>query len=246
MSVQTPSKKKVVAVAITTVALTVGSFGVAQASQKSTKATRTSISFVGNPNQAGKPDRSAELSALLSTLVSKGTITQAQADAIVAAAKSAEAARDALRPAKGMKGDRAAKLALIESTLGTDTKTVLTRMQAGESLATIAGAKKDALITALVADETKRIDAAVTAGALTAAQATTLKANLVAHVTAEVNAVRPMGGPRGEMKGGHDDRGGKGGMKGDRGSGRGKGGPMGGPMGGAPVIPAPTATTSSN
>ena len=241
-SVQRSSKKKVVAVAITTVALTVGSFGVAQASQKSTKVSRTSISVVGNPGQAGKPDRSAELSALLSTLVSKGTITQAQADAVVAAAKSAEAARDALRPVKIMKGDRDAKLTLIASTLGTDTKTVLTRMQAGESLATIAGAKKDALITALVADETKRIDAAVTAGALTAAQATTLKANLLAHVTAEVNAVRPMGGPRGEMKDGHGDRGGKGGMKGDRGPGRGKGGPMGG----APVIPAPTATTSSN
>ena len=242
MSVQRSSKKKVVAVAITTVALTVGSFGVAQASQKSTKVSRTSISVVGNPGQAGKPDRSAELSALLSTLVSKGTITQAQADAVVAAAKSAEAARDALRPVKIMKGDRDAKLTLIASTLGTDTKTVLTRMQAGESLATIAGAKKDALITALVADETKRIDAAVTAGALTAAQATTLKANLLAHVTAEVNAVRPMGGPRGEMKDGHGDRGGKGGMKGNRGPGRGKGGPMGG----APVIPAPTATTSSN
>ena len=241
-SVQRSSKKKVVAVAITTVALTVGSFGVAQASQKSTKVSRTSISVVGNPGQAGKPDRSAELSALLSTLVSKGTITQAQADAVVAAAKSAEAARDALRPVKIMKGDRDAKLTLIASTLGTDTKTVLTRMQAGESLATIAGAKKDALITALVADETKRIDAAVTAGALTAAQATTLKANLLAHVTAEVNAVRPMGGPRGEMKDGHGDRGGKGGMKGNRGPGRGKGGPMGG----APVIPAPTATTSSN
>lgn len=242
MSVQTASKKKVVAVAITTVALTVGSFGVAQASQKSTKVTRTSISVVGNPGQAGKPDRSAELSALLATLVSKGTLTQAQADAVVAAAKSAEAARDALRPAKvgkGMKGDRDAKLTLIASTLGTDTKTVLTRMQAGESLATIAGAKKDALITALVADETKRIDAAVTAGALTAAQATTLKTNLLAHVTAEVNAVRPIGEPRDGMKG---DRGGKGGMKGDRGPGRGKGGPMGG----APVIPAPTATTSSN
>jgi polyhydroxyalkanoate synthesis regulator phasin len=239
MSVQAPSKKKVVAVAITTVALTVGSFGVAHASQKSTKVSRTSISVVGNPNQAGKPDRSAELSALLSTLVAKGTITQAQADAVVAAAKSAEAARDALRP---IKGDRDAKLTLIASTLGTDTKTVLTRMQAGESLATIAGAKKDALITALVADETKRIDAAVTAGALTAAQATALKANLVAHVTAEVESTRPLGGPRGEMKGDHGDRGGKGGMKGNRGPGRGKGGPMGG----APVIPAPTPTTSSN
>lgn len=242
MSAQRSSKKKVVAVAITTVALTVGSFGVAQASQKSTKVTRTSISVVGNPGQAGKPDRSAELTALLSTLVSKGTITQAQADAVVAAAKSAEAARDALRPAKigkGMKGNLDAKLTLIASTIGTDTKTVLTRMQAGESLATIAGAKKDALITALVADETKRIDAAVAAGALTAAQATTLKSNLVAHVTAEVNAVRPIAGGKGAMKG---DRGGKGAMKGDRGPGRGKGDPMGG----APVIPAPTATTSSN
>ena len=246
MSTETLSKKKVFAVAITTVALTVGSFGAASAAQKSTKVSRTSISTVSNPGQAGKPDRSAELSALLATLVSKGTITQAQADAVVAAAKSAEAARDALRPAKGgmkdsMKADLDAKLALIASTLGTDTKTVLTRIQAGDSLATIAGAKKDALITALVADETKRIDAAVTAGKLTAAQATTLKANLTAHVTDEVNAVRPMGGPNGGIKG---DRGGKGEGKG----GPGHGGPRGGKGGpaGAPVIPAPTATTASN
>ena len=241
MSTETLSKKKVFAVAITTVALTVGSFGAAGAAQKSTKVSRTSISTVSNPGQAGKPDRSAELSALLATLVSKGTITQAQADAVVAAAKSAEAARDALRPAMGgmkdsMKANLDAKLALIASTLGTDTNTVLTRLKAGDSLATIAGAKKDALITALVADETKRIDAAVTAGKLTAAQATTLKANLVAHVTEEVNATRPMGG-KGDRDG---DRGGK--------SGRGHDGGKGGAMGGAPKIPAPTptATTSSN
>ena len=244
MSTETLSKKKVFAVAITTVALTVGSFGAAGAAQKSTKVSRTSISTVSNPGQAGKPDRSAELSALLATLVSKGTITQAQADAVVAAAKSAEAARDALRPAMGgmkdsMKANLDAKLALIASTLGTDTNTVLTRLKAGDSLATIAGAKKDALITALVADETKRIDAAVTAGKLTAAQATTLKANLVAHVTEEVNATRPMGG-KGDRDG---DRGGKSG----RGHDGGKGG-KGGAMGGAPKIPAPTptATTSSN
>ena len=241
MSTEKLSKKKVFAVAITTVALTVGSFGAAGAAQKSTKVSRTSISTVSNPGQAGKPDRSAELSALLATLVSKGTITQAQADAVVAAAKSAEAARDALRPAMGgmkdsMKANLDAKLALIASTLGTDTNTVLTRLKAGDSLATIAGAKKDALITALVADETKRIDAAVTAGKLTAAQATTLKANLVAHVTEEVNATRPMGG-KGDRDG---DRGGK--------SGRGHDGGKGGAMGGAPKIPAPTptATTSSN
>ena len=80
-------------------------------------------------------------------------------------------------------------------------------------VAAIAGAKKDALITALVADETKRIDAAVTAGKLTAAQATTLKSTLTARVTTQVNAVRPMG-PKGGDKGDRGHSGPKGGSKG--------------------------------
>ena len=236
------SKKKVFAVAITTVALTAGTFGVAGAATKSTKVSKTTITSVANPRMAGKPDHVAELTTLLATLVTKGTITQSQADAIIAAAKTAEAARDALRPEMGPKGGIVGavdqKLTLVATTLGLDTTTVLTRLKAGETLATIAGTKKDALIAALVADETKRIDAAVTAGTLTAAQATTLKANLVAHVTAEVNATAPVGGPQG----------GKGGMKGGKG-GRGHGGPMGGMNGGttgAPAIPAPAATTASN
>jgi len=114
-------------------------------------------------------------------------------------------------------------------------------LQAGESLAQIAGAKKDALIAALVADETKRIDAAVTAGTLTAAQATELKANLVAHVTEEVNAVGGKGpfgkGPKGP-KGDRDGRGGHG---------HDHRGPKGGSMGGAtaPTLPTPTATTGA-
>ncbi len=229
------SKKKVVAIAITTVALTAGSFGVATAASKTTKVSQTTVRTISNPNAAGKVGRGAELSALLATLVSKGTITQAQADAIVAAHTAADAARDALRPAKdGLKGPFGDKLTVIASTLGTDTTTVLTRLKAGESLATIAGAKKDALITALVADETKKIDAAVTAGTLTSAQATELKANLVAHVTAEVNATAPIGGPKGGPMGGK--------------GGKGHGGPRGGGMmgGAAPTIPTPATTTSAN
>jgi hypothetical protein len=95
-----------------------------------------------------------------------------------------------------------------------------------------------ATLAALVADETKRIDAAVAAGKLTAAQATILKAGLVAHVTDEVNAVRPQG-PKGPMgdKGKKDDKG----MKGGKG---GKGGH--GPMGTAPMIPAPTASPAAS
>ena len=102
---------------------------------------------------------------------------------------------------KSMKGDRFApsnKEAVITATLGIDATTLRSRLAAGETLAAIAGAKKDALIAALVADETKQIDAAVTAGKLTATQAATLKANLTAHITEEVNSVgmRGMGKPK--------------------------------------------------
>jgi polyhydroxyalkanoate synthesis regulator phasin len=227
------SKKKVFAVAITTAALTVGTFGVAGAATKATRVSKTTVTSIANQAASGKLGHGEELKTLLSALVTKGTITQAQADAIIAAHTAAEAARDALRPPKGPKGDKAsmdARLTVIAKTLGIDSATVLTRLQAGETLATIAGAKKDALIAALVADETKRIDAAVTAGTLTAAQATTLKANLVAHVTEEVNSTRPIG-----PKGGHGGKGGRGGH----------GGFKGGPSG-APTIPAPAATTASN
>ena len=92
-----------------------------------------------------------------------------------------------------MQANRTAEIAVITSTLGITEATLTSRMKAGESLATIAGAKKDALITALVAFENNAIDARVTAGKLTAAQATQMKANTTAHVTEEVNEVRGFG-----------------------------------------------------
>ena len=49
------------------------------------------------------------------------------------------------------------------------------------------------MIAALVAFETKEIDARVTAGKLTAAQATAAKANLTAMVTDKVNSVKGFG-----------------------------------------------------
>lgn len=233
------SKKKVFAVVITTAALTVGSFGAATAATKAvrvSKSTKTTFTTVADAAATGKLGRGAELSALLSALVTKGTITQSQADAIIAAHTAAEAAHEAARSiAKPVIADQ---LKLISDAIGIDTATITTRVKAGESLATIAGAKKDALIAALIADHTKRIDAAVTAGTLTAAQATTLKANLTTHVTELVNAT-----PAPLFKGG---KGGDMGGKGGRGhGGRGHGGPMGA-MPGAPTIPAPAATTAAN
>lgn len=97
------------------------------------------------------------------------------------------------------KPEQTAKLTLITSTIGIDVATLKTRLQAGDSLATIAGSKTAALITALVAAKTKEIDAALAAGKLTAAKATTLKTNLTAHITEKVNQVRGPG--MGKVKG---------------------------------------------
>ncbi len=186
------AKKKVAAVLITTVALSAGTVGVASADSKS-KNNRVVAHGVKGIR--------GDMTAFLAELVAKGTITQAQADAIIAAAKAAKSAADAMRPTKP---DRAEQLALIASTIGIDTATVQSRLKAGESLATIAGAKKDALIAALVADHTKRIDADVASGKITAAQATKMKAKLTEHVTEVVNSTRNKGEKNGH-KGGHRD-----------------------------------------
>ena len=195
------SKKKVIAVAITTMALTVGTVGVSSAASKSS--VKVSISK-GMKLPGTQQDK---LAGVLSDLVKKGTLTQAQVDALNAAIAAAKSAADAQRTADmaARDAERAALEALIAKTIGVDAATIKTRLAAGETLGAIAGTKKAALIDVLVADHTKRIDAAVTAGKITAAQATTLKAGLVAHVTAEVDSVRVpgMGGPKGGRGHGH-------------------------------------------
>lgn len=225
------SKKKIVAIAITTMALTVGTVGVTNAASNSSVKLSISKGMRLHDKQQDK------LAGVLSDLVKKGTLTQAQADALNAAVAAARTADDAKRVADkaAHEAERAALEALVAKTIGVDAAVIKTRLAAGESLGAIAGAKKDALIAVLVAEETKRIDAAVTAGKLTAAQATTMKAGLVAHVTAEVDSVGgPKGGPEMGGKGGHKHGGpGMGGHDGSH-----------GPKGGMTPPPAGTASVS--
>lgn len=133
------------------------------------------------------------INSLLSTLVTNGTITQSQADAI---AKAASELRGSAMEMK--KSYRDSLDAVISSTLGISLDTVKTRMKAGETLAQIAGSKKDALIAALVAEINKQIDAAVTAGKLSATQASAEKAKTTERVTNMVNNLKHKG-----SKGGH-------------------------------------------
>ena len=223
------SKKKVVAIAITSMALTVGSIGVTNAS------TKSSVKVSMNKGVKLPDAQQDKLAGVLSDLVKKGTLTQAQVDALNAAIAAARTAGDAKRQEfkAALDAERARYEALVASTIGLDASVIKTRLAAGETLGAIAGTKRDALIATLVAEHTKRIDAAVTAGKLTAAQATAMKAGLVAHVTAHVDSVRAnkdgqKGGPgMGGHKGHH-------GGKGER-----------GPKGGLTPPPAPGTTTSS-
>lgn len=214
-------KNRTVIAGALTAAVTVGSFGIASAatSSHSTKAVTTkavattSRPSIGGMNALGGAGGVNPIKGVLDSLVTKGTITAAQETAIISAF---DAARPAGGPAGGMgrMGGRGpwgaanaqAEDAAILSTLGIDAATLKADRQAGKSLATIAGTKTQALIDALVALENKEIDAAVTAGQLTAAQATNQKANTVARVTAHVNATpgQPgMGGMGGMGRRGH-------------------------------------------
>ena len=222
MKVQT--KKTIAMIAVATTVSVVG-VGAAEAASKKSVVKTTTVASTTRPSIGGMNQMGVDpITSVLAGLVTKGTITQAQSDAITAALAAA-------RPTIGQGGMGGMgggtpgfdKQAVILSTLGIDAATLSAGLQAGKSLATIAGTKTQALIDALVAAETKAIDAAVTAGKMTAAQATTAKAGLVAHVTAEVNqvgGVGPMGG---------------------RGHGRGMG-----DMDGDHLPGAPTTTTGNN
>ena len=174
------NKKLIATIATAAVALTISTGSVALAD-----------------NGKGK-DR---LTSLLSGLVAKGTITQSQADAIVKAQSDMKAAGKA-----AMETNRAAVDAVVTTTLGITADAIKARLKAGESLATIAGAKKDTLIAAITAEINRQIDAAVVTGKLTAAQATERKAKTAENVTKRVNNLRP---PHGDKPGRSDKNGAK-------------------------------------
>ena len=186
-------------------AISMGSVGIASASQKDSHsasfANKAHTVSSSTPNVAPvDPDV-----AVLAKLVTAGTITQAQSTIILAALQAAHPQIGGGFNGPGDMGERHGKggpfginmgedLNVITTTLGITTAQLQTSLAAGQSLATIAGTKTAALITALVAAETTEINARVTAGKLTQAQATTLIAGLTAAVTTAVNATPFKGG----------------------------------------------------
>jgi hypothetical protein len=115
------------------------------------------------------------ISSFLSGLVSNGTLTQSQADAITKAAENA-----AVAAKTAMKEKHAAFDAVITSTLGISLDTLTTRL-------------KDALIAAMIVEINKQIDTALAAGKITTTQASAQKAKTTERVTNMVNKVKEFG-----------------------------------------------------
>jgi hypothetical protein len=163
-----------------------------------TSGTDTSGTDSGAPV---RPDPTTKLGEVLKPLVDDGTITQDQADKVIAAIVAA-------RPADGPGGHRGpggfegrifgAGLDVVATTLGITTDEVRTALESGQTIADLAvskGKTAQDVIDAVVAAATTKINDAVTAGNLTQTQADKLIANLTTIATDFVNDVKGPGGP---------------------------------------------------
>ena len=157
---------------------------------------------IGNVSLASADDRKmgkdAFLGNVLNGLVAKGTVTASQVDAIQKALKDSKTSMKS-----EVKALRTAYVKVLTDTLGISESDLTSRLKAGESLAAIAGSKKDALIAAIVTFQTKNIDDALATGKITSEQAAKLKAKLQERVTKEIERAKGLGmGMRPDFKGG--------------------------------------------
>jgi hypothetical protein len=157
-------------------------------------------STVGGPT-AGLAEQGGpkvKLKAALDALVAKGTITQAQEDAVVQAIKDAEPTpRPNVRPARpivpGVMSFVGDLTKAASDYLGMDLKTLATQLRGGTSVADIAnglsaqGKSSTGLIDTLTKTANDKLDQAVAAKTLTADQAATLKPKIAAQIATFVN-----------------------------------------------------------
>ena len=200
---------KLVASGVAALSIATGSIAVAvlnplgSANAQSADGTTTAAPAPTNATTAAKPERGAALKSVLGNLVTGGTITQAQADAITAGMDAFRAANPAPDHGGGRdRGMAGAPLDDIATTLGITEDALRTQLQGGATLRTIAGDKVGALTTLLTDKANARIDQGVTDAKITAETAATMKAAVPAKILAMLDGTAPAGGPGGHGPGG--------------------------------------------
>ena len=191
--------KAIAAVALTA-GIAVGSIVVAAANPMglSMAQSQPTTPPTSQPGTNGPRDRHPALQEALDELVKNGTLTQAQADAVMAKMKE-------LAPKYGhrMRGFGFGEhISVVADAIGITPEQLVQELRGGKSIADVAkghGVNPQKVIDAIVKQANERIDGAVKEGHLDKARATDLKKNLVDQITKMVNGTlppMPLGGPR--------------------------------------------------
>jgi hypothetical protein len=147
------------------------------------------------PDESARPERGQWLEEALAPLVADGTITQAQADAVIAALREAKPDRGPGGPGghgRGFELDAAA------AALGMAPDDLRTALRDGQSLAEVAQSKgidPQVVIDAMVAELKTHLDEEVAAGEHTQEEADEFLARATERITALVNGEFPEGRP---------------------------------------------------
>lgn len=164
-----------------------------------------------DPAAPAKRDRAAWMRDALAPLVEKDTITQAQADAVIAALDAAKPAKGG--PGHGHRGGPRAFGAMLgrgldtaAGAIGISVDELRTALRDGQSVADVAkskGVDSEKVVSALVGQLKTRLDEAVAAGRITQAQADEKVANATEPIRAFVNGAAPFKGGFGPGRKGH-------------------------------------------
>jgi polyhydroxyalkanoate synthesis regulator phasin len=176
-----------------------GSVGASSGRPAAVSATVDSTVPDSGDSDSDRPDPSTRLTEVLKPLVDDGTITQEQADKVIAALVAAKPDGDHRGGPMGGRG-MGMGLDTIATTLGVTADEVRTALQGGQSLADLAvskGKTAQDLIDALVKEATAKINEKVASSDLTQTQADERLAKLTEMITGLVNNTAPVGGPNG-------------------------------------------------
>ncbi|MEQ1872772.1 MAG: hypothetical protein ABL953_03510 [Ilumatobacteraceae bacterium] len=147
--------------------------------------------------EGDRPDPTERLQEVLQPLVDDGTITQAQADAVIDALQAAGPKGGPGGPGRPGHGPG---FAIVAETLGLTEEEVRQAVTDGQTLAELAaanGSSVEELVDALLADIESKLDEKVAAGDLTQEEADAKLAEAEERVTEFVNNTKPPKGPRG-------------------------------------------------
>ena len=149
----------------------------------------------GTATEGARPDRGARLAETLAPLVADGTLTQEQADKVIAALEAA-----APEGRGGMRGGMLEGLDAAATALGITADELRTELQSGQTIAQVAearGVDVQTVIDALVAEARTHLDEKVAAGDLTQEEADERLPTMTERITERVNEGGPIRGRHG-------------------------------------------------